>query len=370
MSQIDNLTSGVVERLQAHYKNGADIDLDSPTWWRLQRSMLIDLKTALKDMIPDTIYYLNWGGWINTNDLPDTGLNISNYLFSVSSLCVACAVPINYFDYTPWRGLNGLGGYTNDSTVGHPHGWTNEHTVAGGTNFPPGRTNWYTTDYGFDQLRSLLSNMTVYCYEGGVFSAGRGILTTTTQTNDYGSPAYTVVAGIDHPTNNTVSSFDAALSDMLAGWASRSPSPFPWHWWDGWYPLPGYVDVLGTRTNETTNGTCYIYMTGGYTWSFAFPPEASTNYFPLAVRLYPFSVDVYTAWQGTNWLGYPGAQDATNKWETISSASGITTNKFGSVEYMTTISGVTKDSYVGESCNVGTENYGDFFITTWDFNYK
>ena len=72
-------------------------------------------------------------------------------------------LPQNYFYYTPLRGLSGLGeqgsASNNYDGVGHPHGVTNQFTVLGGTNFPAGRTAWYTTDYGLEGMTGIVSKL-------------------------------------------------------------------------------------------------------------------------------------------------------------------------------------------------------------------
>jgi len=78
--------------------------------------------------------------------------------FTEVSICAAAQLPTNYFNFTPYRGLNGAGPFTNDTSTPAPHGWTNATTAAGGTNFPAARTNaiWYTTDYGWQGLKDMI----------------------------------------------------------------------------------------------------------------------------------------------------------------------------------------------------------------------
>ena len=66
--------------------------------------------------------------------------------------------PSNYFEYTPYTSLSGVGGQTGDATVGHPYGFTNEYTVNSGSLHSP-RTNAYTTDYGYSQIQLIMNEL-------------------------------------------------------------------------------------------------------------------------------------------------------------------------------------------------------------------
>lgn len=155
--QCSNVFAAVNERCDA-------VNISRPTapsWYRSQRSNLQTFKTKTKAII--TSYHNNSrysGPFMEyLNSMSNAPSWSDDYDHSLSSLCAVAKIPTNFFDYTPYRGLDGVGPFTNDPTVGHPHGWTNEYTVAGGPDFPSGRTNWYTTDYGFDAMRRAITNL-------------------------------------------------------------------------------------------------------------------------------------------------------------------------------------------------------------------
>ncbi|MCK5021148.1 MAG: hypothetical protein KAS32_29325 [Candidatus Peribacteraceae bacterium] len=79
--------------------------------------------------------------------------------WSVTGITEHINLPTNYYDYTPFKCLHGYGPFTNDTTVGHGYGWTNANTQIAGTNFPGSRTNWYTTDYGRDGMRTTMPHL-------------------------------------------------------------------------------------------------------------------------------------------------------------------------------------------------------------------
>lgn len=117
------------------------------------REILIDYKAHTSALIP---YFMDMTG-SDTNGYLATNAVFSNW--TTNRFIAALCLPSNYFEVTHFRFLSGLGALTNDQTVGRSHGYTNAWTAAGGTNFPPGRTNWYSTDYGVDGLRVSLKHM-------------------------------------------------------------------------------------------------------------------------------------------------------------------------------------------------------------------
>ena len=152
--QLSSVWSATWERCSA-----AGVTLPAtPTWHRPGTDFSPNLKGCLKTAIPLYVDgtgisdYTNYFLSVNTNarSLP---------MWTVTGLMVACKMPTNWLDYTPPRGLSGLGGATNDATVGHPYGYTNEWTVLGGTNYPTGRTKWYSTDYGYGMATNLFSRL-------------------------------------------------------------------------------------------------------------------------------------------------------------------------------------------------------------------
>jgi hypothetical protein len=93
--------------------------------------------------------------YASVSDAVENNSNIWNKV----DFLLYCKLPTNFFEYTPYRGLDGVGPFTNDTSVGHPHGWTNSYTLSGGNDFPDGRSAWYTTDYGWDGIRCVVTNL-------------------------------------------------------------------------------------------------------------------------------------------------------------------------------------------------------------------
>jgi hypothetical protein len=153
-TQVSQVWSATVERCQA-----AGVSLpSSPTWYRSTRTTVTDLKIKLKTAIPSYIDIRNSG---TNNTFTNYFLSVATNArslpsWSVDGILSYCKMPTNWFSYTPYRGLSGLGGNTNDVTVAFPYGETNASTASGGTNFPAGRNVWYSTDYGYSSITGML----------------------------------------------------------------------------------------------------------------------------------------------------------------------------------------------------------------------
>lgn len=148
--------SATVERCRA-----TDVALpDSPTWMRSTRGNLIEIKSHLRIAASNFLQHSLADGdgryetymRANTNRLPWT---------VITQMLVAAGLPTNYFDYTPVRDLNGIGGFTNppDTSYAWPYGYTNSYTTNGGASYPGTRVRWYTTDYGIAGISNIASQL-------------------------------------------------------------------------------------------------------------------------------------------------------------------------------------------------------------------
>jgi hypothetical protein len=160
-AKTDLIESNLVEQVKARqYVRGGyrSNQYAAVSWWRSRSGNLGTLKTRTKSLF-------TYNGWVNpTSDVLATLRNGDALpVFYETNICALLGewrLPTNFLDYTPWRDISGVGGFTNDiAAVGHPHGVTNTSTARGGTNFPTGRTRWYTTDYGYDGMRAVLTNL-------------------------------------------------------------------------------------------------------------------------------------------------------------------------------------------------------------------
>lgn len=366
MTQIENLTSGVVERCRAVNLASAKLP-KAPSRWRLKRSKLVELKAAITNILSDPPGYEHY---ITLNGLDYTNAAILQNRLTSTSICELARIPTNYFSYTPWSGLNGVGGHTNDATVGRPHGAVNEYTEAGGTNYPPGRTNWYTTDYGFDQMRAVISNMVSvkYHFLGGF--GWRPVMELHNETN-WGQIMV----------ETTNATWSGAIADIEADWLDRvaTTSDLERWIWDGFNA--GNANVVDADTNYAGEGKSVLSMYGGFTWSFALPGYEETIS-PLIQEI-GFSADAFTAWHGTNWFGYPGAEGATSWWERLTTTEGTSTNIFGTTVYNQSIElpDTVTNTWGAVYCVPGFEatydapyecwnGKGMIWVIHYDFNFK
>ena len=151
----------------------------APTWWISQRANLVNIKSALAGTIGgsdwlrvvpgDDVEAIVWTNLVTDYTVYTQVVDLATW--TVTGLLAVAHRPVNYFTYTPWSCLNENGPFTNDAgVVGRGHGWTNASTAAGGTNFPAGRSVWYTTDYGREGIPDVVSNL-IAIRERPVFSA-------------------------------------------------------------------------------------------------------------------------------------------------------------------------------------------------------
>lgn len=180
------------------------------SWWRSRSGNLQTIKAAIKVQLLS-------GRWVRINECNGNILGsvlAGNVVPVYSSANVAeslqrWGLPTNYLDYTSWSDLGGVGGFTNDiSAVGHPHGVTNSSTARGGTVYPGSRTRWYTSDYGWDGVSVIVTNMTAL-----KFDYDQDFVNNTD--NDFWGQCYV----------DAVSTYPDAIAAVIADWHNAN-NPF------------------------------------------------------------------------------------------------------------------------------------------------
>ena len=285
--------TAIVERCQA---TGTSLPV-APTWYRFARTDLINLKTNLVVLIPKFVDIGNKVGGNYTNYFLVNTNATTLPTFTVTGLLVQCGMPINYLTYTPWRSLTGLGANTNDSTVIYPHGFTNSTTIAGGTNFPSGRSTWYDTDYGVGSITTLLSRLTdiqktptsVSISYAGTSGAGTGMSATNTYAEN--------VAGIDSYFTNSNPVYPA-LGEFSGVWNWPPEKNYAWKGQAAWsYGVTNIYTNCEVQVDWAMNVWNSQWSAGdiGITSTFA---NVSFTFTYYAMNL----LDQDTVSAGTGWL--------------------------------------------------------------------
>ena len=262
----------------------SDWNSAAPAWYRSQRGNLESQKEKLweyfvnldwysdntiSNLLHGTIkiYHINpdleeWAdieSFIDASD-PDN-VWVPGALWT--QICDHARLPTNYLLYTPYRCLNGAGPFTNDASVGHPHGWTNVQTQAGGNYYPSGRSAWYTTDYGWAGLTSLICQIQVFHVLGA----------TENKTHDFGEAR--------GRTNWATAKSDAEAGWYSHGWQSGSADIWdirPWQasigsfnsdtsLWTGQLYAELWSSEFKIYTNQPIEWAKYVFYTRNFTTS-------------------------------------------------------------------------------------------------------
>jgi len=240
------------------------------TFYRSQRVILESCKAAIATAIPQ---YMAAAGdvdilaYLEAHDtLPAA--------WTVTGMCAAASLPTNYFTYTPWRALCGLGPFTNDVSVGNPHGWTNAYTAAGGAaTLPAGRSTWYTTDYGWQGLREVCDRLAVYAGPAPIMTNSIWV---TWYSSPTGTVSYGVYDGILPVCQMAISHSDFSRSHITGTAMASSTSV-----------VSKSYSVYAYSTNIYANNTYYDFGSGyveGWQWVGA--SAASTSALHLVDLFY------------------------------------------------------------------------------------
>jgi hypothetical protein len=143
-AQFAEVHSAAVERCYA-----AGLSIAGLRLYRSQYANLTNIKARIREAVP---YYIVTNGQDGdlSAEIETNGLRH----YTSTSILASVKMPTNFFDYTPWSNLSGVGPFTN-AGLAWGNGWTNAQTEAGGTNYPEGRTKWFTTDYGLMRITNV-----------------------------------------------------------------------------------------------------------------------------------------------------------------------------------------------------------------------
>jgi hypothetical protein len=286
-TNILDLYNAVNERSQAALQWG--VTPTAPTFYRLNKSLLENYKSCVGSLLtkiyPGNLEFTQQF----IDDSSHTGSILSGTAITnltATGLCVRLRLPTNYLNYTPWRCLNGVGPFTNDTTVGHGYGWTNEYTAAGGTNFPAGRTNWYTTDYGYDGLRMMVTNLRAYALKERADQNFNMLFIRTTATNIYPNCGGFGVGG------GSGGGYPDALAACKGNLATGMVS-----FVDGGTQMTQPIRMSYYWANRG-GGTTEVYLSTSERFSFV--PELAEVMTDLIATTRLSRCDVYAGWQTTN----------------------------------------------------------------------
>ena len=272
-AQFSQVYSGILERFVIAI--GPEWAPAAPTFYRGFRAFLADAKDQMHPDV-DNRYFWSYdsdSAWVDTN-LAAGGIfdawyatNSANPLLQWTNVCARHNLPTNYFDFTPyWGELTGLGGHTDEvAVIGHAHGWTNEYTAAGGPYLPPGRTRWYTTDYGIDQMKTILGEFT---WRVGLPFWGYGQCVTQAYGNGYSHVSWADAATACQA-NYVTQRWYSANGNAAYGYCETNEWGWVWDWTA--YARAVQWEWELTAAYRITNKTCSLdcYVRG------SFPPGGS-----------------------------------------------------------------------------------------------
>ena len=349
--------SATVER--AWIALGSTNTIGTNLFYRSQRDNLVAIKSDIEGIIPQYVdlSFTNSSGILT---------NVQNY--TVTGLCVHAGIPTNYFEYTPYRCLNGSGPFTNDATVGHPHGWTNATTEAGGTNFPGSRTNWYSTDYGWQGLYNTINNLIWTKAD-----PDKGSLEWRESDNSFysGSDAPSAQSSLWNGRSTRTNDYDCGSGVDISYAASVD-------WWDfGDASFNGQreqgIDVTACSVPTQFYSSVDVYVNcEAWAWDFDCGGACSTIpalFVDIDSTGFSEGWNLYDTWGEANTTNRGGASewtpigptitDGNNPWTTMSVSNPLSSNDY----YNADLCGDCSDDYEGL-------HYGIRALNTWVFKWN